>query len=541
MKICRGFDYLTGLKTNKNMRVIIVLIFLIIPHVSNSQESPNIDKLDDSVVLIKIYDYSDTYSGHGSGFIINESGDVLTNYHVVEDAFKLEVVRERNGVRETFIVDRILKGDESIDLAIISLKNIGNRRFYPLKISNLSPKKGDECWAIGTPADEIFMNTVSKGLISNFLNTSGVNKIVTNAEIAPGSSGGPLINNNGEVIGVTSSGWDTEAGARASLNFAIDIREINNLNEINKRQIIDPKSIPCEISFYTNSSLGANAQLYINRNYIGSFSKYFRSGEPECGDEGTITRTLSSGRHYYFVYYSHTKEYSPQYYIDLEPGDCHKVNVLVNSPKKHVPIRRNEEVRANALYAVLANSTPYSANAFDGRIFSLGLEQKLNKKIFLRVKIQSPKEYISDVDYYNGSSLPWDEQYSCSYNYQAVFVDLKVFDNSFENTFSRNAMEEPGGPWWAPSLSFVRLKKERVSGIDAPMLYPNQTSIGIGGLVGYDWHFAKKYMFTSEILWMKYFNKDILDESRYYPTTISPQASSFCLSISLAYRFNTLF
>ena len=523
------------------MRLLLVLVVSLTPLITHCQGAPNIDKIDDSVVLIKIYDYSDTYSGHGSGFIINESGHILTNYHVVEDAFKLEVVRERNGVKETFIVDRILKGDKSIDLAIISLKNLGNRRFIPLKISNSPPKKGEECWAIGTPADEMFMNTVSKGLVSNFLNTSGVNTIVTNAEIAPGSSGGPLINNKGEVLGVTSSGWSSEAGARASLNFAIDIREINNLKEINKSQIIDPNSIPCEISFYTNSSLGSNAQLYINRNYIGSFSKYFRSGEPECGVDGTITRTLSSGRHYYFVYYSNTNEYSPQYYVDLEPGDCHKVNVLVNTPKPYVPIRRNEESRANALYTVLANSTPYSANAFDGKIFSLGLEQKLSQNLFLRVKIQAPKDYISVVDSNNGSSLPPNERYSCSYNYQAVFIDLKVFDTLFEDYFSRNALEGPGGPWWAASLSFVRMKKERVSGIDAPILYPNQTNIGFGGVVGYDWHFAEKYMFTSEILWMKYFNKDILDEGRYYNTTISPQASSLCLSISLAYRFNTNF
>ena len=99
------------------------------------------------------------------------------------------------------------------------------------------------------------------------------------------------MNSNGEVIGITSGGIEDEEGdaARASLNFAISIKELNNLPSINRKNIVDTNSIACKIAFYTDDSTAGNFHFSVDGIYLGSFDKYF-TYTPSCGDEGTITK-----------------------------------------------------------------------------------------------------------------------------------------------------------------------------------------------------------------------------------------------------------
>jgi hypothetical protein len=297
-----------------------------------AQSQPDIDKVDNAVVVVMIFDYKGNQLGHGSGFIIDEKGTVVTNYHVVKGASSLKVKIDNNGYKETYDVDNIISGNESKDLAIISIKNLYSKKFPFLNISKTFPTKGVDCWAIGTPADEKYMNTVSKGLISNIDQYSDPKILQTNAEITHGSSGGALINSKGEVIGVTSAGDPSEDGARASINFAIWIGELYNLSPINKRSVVDPASIPCQLGFYTNSPYTGYVYFYIDGIYVGSFSKYFQNNyTPTCGDDGTITRYLYSGSHTYQVYYVSTGQW---YYntITLSPGQCQMFKVAGFTP-----------------------------------------------------------------------------------------------------------------------------------------------------------------------------------------------------------------
>lgn len=299
-------------------------------------QSPDIEKLDDAVALVEIYDYNNDFIGHGSGFVIEPSGILVTNYHVVEGAYKLKIVFEENGIRVKYDVESITRGSKSKDLAILQISNIQKKQFSYLKISQQPTKKGDECWAIGTPADRAYMNTVSKGLVSNLLFSENPKKIQTDAGIAHGSSGGALINIKGEVIGVTSGGFDDSEGdgARAGINWAISIDEINTLPSIQKQNIIDPKSIPCEISFFTQNPYIGVVYLYVDDIYIGKFDKYFDNSVPSCNDEGTLTRTLYSGDHSYYIYYKQTGVYS-RGSVYLNPGDCKIFNV--SPPKTQSP------------------------------------------------------------------------------------------------------------------------------------------------------------------------------------------------------------
>jgi len=156
-------------------------LFIITSITICSAQGPDIEKLDDAVALIEIYDYKNNFIGHGSGFVIESSGILVTNYHVVEGAYKLKIVFEENGTRVKYDVESIVKGSKSKDLAILKISNKNNKQFSYLKISKQPPEKGEECWAIGTPADPVFMNTVSKGLVSNLFFSENPKSILTNA------------------------------------------------------------------------------------------------------------------------------------------------------------------------------------------------------------------------------------------------------------------------------------------------------------------------------------------------------------------------
>jgi FKBP-type peptidyl-prolyl cis-trans isomerase/S1-C subfamily serine protease len=304
------------------INLIALSLFLIQHNSTIAQSKPDIDKIDDAVVIVKIFDFQGQFVGHGSGFIIDSIGTVVTNYHVVKDAYFMKVSIERSGNKADYEVKEILEGDEVKDLAKISINNPAKIVFPYLRMAKKYPSKGDDCWAIGTPADPMYMNTVSKGIISNIEMSSTPIMLQTNAEFTHGSSGGALINSSGEVIGVTHSGDNSEDGARASINFAIWIGELSNLAKIQKKTLIDPKSVPSQISFYTKNPNIGIVYLYVDNYFVGSFKQFFQDNAiPNCGDDGTITRYLYSGKHNYQVYYAHSREwYSGS--ITIKPGEC---------------------------------------------------------------------------------------------------------------------------------------------------------------------------------------------------------------------------
>jgi len=288
----------------------------------------NIDISSNACVVVQIFDYDNNQIGHGSGFIIDPKGVVVTNYHVIDDAFLIRVVTQINNVKTTYEVKTIQKGSKDKDLAVLIIDNKYNKVFPFLKMAKKIPSKGTECWAIGTPVREDYMNTVSKGLVSN-INIDGAKTLLqTNAEMSHGSSGGALINKLGEVIGVTSSGDPTEDGLRANINFAIWIGHINELPFINQQSIAKRSEIPGTLSFFTKGSSKGAVYIYLNRVYIGFFSKYFSSYVPNCGQEGTITRKLSPGTYQYQVFYAYLNK---TYYgnITILPNDCRLVDIPV--------------------------------------------------------------------------------------------------------------------------------------------------------------------------------------------------------------------
>jgi serine protease Do len=153
--------------------------------------------------------------GHGSGFFISEDGYLLTNAHVVGDAQKVSVILN-NGLEVPGDVVRRLK---SRDIALIK---VGLRVPTALPLRSASAKKLERVFVVGTPLKESLGSTVTAGIISGFRTEKGQRFIQADAPISPGNSGGPLIDQNGNVLGVSVAKYVGRGSEGISLFIPID-------------------------------------------------------------------------------------------------------------------------------------------------------------------------------------------------------------------------------------------------------------------------------------------------------------------------------
>jgi S1-C subfamily serine protease len=174
----------------------------------------------------------------GSGIVIDANGTILTNYHVVENAIKVTVSFEKGKAVEAKVVGK----DPSNDLAVLRISTDG-LTLHPLTLGDSSTAQvGDPVLAIGNPFD--LERTLTTGVISalqrEITAPNGFtidNVLQTDAPINPGNSGGPLLNIEGEVIGINSqietggSGDDGSVG----IGFAVPINTAKNeISELEK-------------------------------------------------------------------------------------------------------------------------------------------------------------------------------------------------------------------------------------------------------------------------------------------------------------------
>ena len=168
--------------------------------------------------------YVEPQEGSGSGSIIDEQGDILTNYHVIEGAQKLSV--SLGGQKD--YAARIVGGDPDTDLAIIRLleKPTGPLTVVPLGDSD-KLEVGQKVLAIGNPfgLDRTLTTGVISGLQRPIRARNGrliEGAIQTDASINPGNSGGPLLDSHGRMIGINSQIL-SPSGTSAGVGFAVPI------------------------------------------------------------------------------------------------------------------------------------------------------------------------------------------------------------------------------------------------------------------------------------------------------------------------------
>ena len=169
-----------------------------------------IKKIYDAVVLVETYKNNTLYST-GTGFVYKQDdnkGYVLTNHHVIEKGtnYKITLITGEE------VDATILGSDEYSDIAVLSIPKEAVIQVAQLGEST-NTEIGDTVFAVGSPMGKEYMGTVTKGILSgknrtvtltSSSNSQMMEVLQTDAAINPGNSGGPLLNINGEVIGVNS-------------------------------------------------------------------------------------------------------------------------------------------------------------------------------------------------------------------------------------------------------------------------------------------------------------------------------------------------
>ena len=155
--------------------------------------------------------------GHGSGFFIDGAGHVLTNEHVVGGAGRVKVILESGQEVE----GTVIATDPRRDVALVKTTPSGRSG---LPVREARPAIGDEVYAVGSPMFEELSGTVSKGIVSALRSFDSLEYIQSDVATVGGSSGGPLLDDRGNVIGVTVSGF-TEGEAPTGLNLFIPIAD----------------------------------------------------------------------------------------------------------------------------------------------------------------------------------------------------------------------------------------------------------------------------------------------------------------------------
>lgn len=237
-------------------RILMVLMFAVLSMVTVCASEPEFNQqVKESIVYIQedIFvegQYFDSW--RGTGFFIGQYGKdpqyLVTNYHVIKEYMdagggyagsgsRLQVAFSLNDIEEAYIVEC----NERMDLALLSLDKPTSKR-KPLKIET-SFEQGSTVYAVGFPslADEAINATsslsiddvsITRGVINRIITESGTGRrlIQIDAAIYGGNSGGPLVNNSGDVIGINTMGV---IGAE-NINYAVSVEELIPILDRNK-------------------------------------------------------------------------------------------------------------------------------------------------------------------------------------------------------------------------------------------------------------------------------------------------------------------
>ncbi len=185
-----------------------------LPKIALRPATPLGDALTSNVTLTRAAVVTISHSaGSGSGFFVSENGYMLTNSHVVGTNRFVRVILATG--RE--LVGEVMRRDLPRDVALIKTEGAN---YVALPMHSGDVNVGSDVTAIGSPLGEALSGTVTRGIVSAYRTLKGKRYIQSDVQVLPGSSGGPLLDKEGRVVGITAAGLN---GAR--INFFIPIQE----------------------------------------------------------------------------------------------------------------------------------------------------------------------------------------------------------------------------------------------------------------------------------------------------------------------------
>jgi putative serine protease PepD len=227
------FGRWAGAKTEKSSDGATQIHALTDPSVASNEKNNKevYDAVNSSVVnitsTVTVQDWFNAYSqkGTGSGSILDKEGRILTNYHVIQEAEKLEVALSN---KKSYPA-QVLGADKDNDLAVIKI-NAPPAELSPVQLGNSDELfVGQKVLAIGNPFG--FDRTLTTGIISGLarqlkseITGTLIEAVIqTDAAINPGNSGGPLLDSHGRMIGINTMIYSPSGGS-VGIGFAVPVR-----------------------------------------------------------------------------------------------------------------------------------------------------------------------------------------------------------------------------------------------------------------------------------------------------------------------------
>ena len=202
---------------------ILILVMPVSAHNYSADEMVNIsvyEKINPAIVAIDA-NLSDGFSA-GTACVVRGDGVILTGSHVIEGAKDIDVTTFNGKVYKATVIAKMGKNK---DLALLKINPKQQLRTISFGDSE-QVKVGQKVLAIGNPFG--FAGTLTSGIVSRIDYTKG--RIQTDAAINPGCSGGPLLNSQGEVIGISQSIYNPDNNiSNIGIGFAIPVNEAKKL------------------------------------------------------------------------------------------------------------------------------------------------------------------------------------------------------------------------------------------------------------------------------------------------------------------------
>ncbi len=207
-------------------KVLSLLLILLMTAGAARAETPfsadpaRIEAAAQSVVCVEVYDRDGSRISVASGFIAFDPPVLVTAWHAVVNMAWMEVIRD-DGTR--FRVDRLLDCDEAADVVLCALPE--DAGLTPLPVCAEPPLRGEDVVVISSRHGII--NLVTKGSVCGRWTSEGIDWVLFSAPVTAGSSGGPVLNSRGEVIGLVMGVYDKGNG----LNLAAPVSAALALTE----------------------------------------------------------------------------------------------------------------------------------------------------------------------------------------------------------------------------------------------------------------------------------------------------------------------
>ena len=305
---------------------------------SDDSINESIQKIYDSVVVVNNY-RNGRLAGYGSGFVYKKDdkyGYIMTNNHVIEGATEIKITLS-NG---DDVNAKVLGTDSYMDVAVVSIDVDDVKAIAEIGESTKS-KIGDTVFTVGTPVSPDYAGTVTKGIISGenreiTITNNGTSYMMEavqiDASINPGNSGGPLVNINGEVIGVNSV--KLVESSIEGMGFAIPIEvAMSQVSKLEKGEVIERPLIGVSTYDTTNTLLTSNTDGGIVVGSVQSGSDADAAGI-EQGD--VITKfdgkKVKSSAHLKFLLYKHNI------------GDSIKLTVVRDGKEKELTLKLTHKI-----------------------------------------------------------------------------------------------------------------------------------------------------------------------------------------------------